>query len=288
MIAKLKKILRPIAHKVIAKASQSYISGEKLEDALLTSNQLLGKGYQITLAYWNRDEDIPGDVMTLYHAALDELAKMPEKNYISIKAPAFNFDRDLYGALLTRVRDLGISLHFDSLGHEAADAMFSLIQENSSGRYTDIGCSLPGRWQRSLDDAERIASLGMVGRVVKGQWEDPLHPEIDPRAGFLNVVNQLAGKAKTVRIATHDPELAKKSIEILRNAGTDSELELLYGLPVSNVLKAVKPLHVPTRIYIPYGYAWIPYALNNVRNNPKVLWWLFKDSLSGSYINRFP
>lgn len=259
-----------------------------MTDALQTGDRLLGKGYSLTLAYWNRDDDAPNDVMTFYHAVIEEMGKKQGNNYISIKAPAFNYDSSLYRSFLVRARQLGIPIHFDSLGHEAADAMFSLIGENTPEHFTDIGCSLPGRWHRSLEDAERVSSEGMVGRVVKGQWDDPVHPGIDPRAGFLGVVKQLAGKSRIARIATHDPELAKESIEILRNAGTDCEMELLYGLPVGAVLKAVKHMNVPVRIYVPYGHAWIPYALNNARNNPKVLWWLMKDSFSGAYIERFP
>lgn len=284
----MKNIVRPLAHRVIAKASQSYVCGESLEDAISTSRQLLDKGYSITLAYWNRDEESPSDVMAFYRSVLVEISKQPGANYVSIKAPAINFDSELYKSLLIQARELNVPLHFDSLAHEAADPMFSLITENSSGFYKDIGCSLPGRWRRSLDDAETVASLGLIGRVVKGQWDDPVHRDIDPRKGFIDVVKQLAGKAEIARVATHDPVLAKQSIDILQNAGTDCELELLYGLPVKDVLKAIKGMKVPVRLYIPHGHAWIPYALNNVRHNPKVLWWLFKDALSGSYIERFP
>jgi proline dehydrogenase len=288
MTSPVKSIVRPLVHRIIAKASQSYVSGESLEDAIRTSRQLIDKGYWVTLAYWNRDEEAPSDVMAFYRSVLTETGKQPGANYVSIKAPAIDFDSGLYKSLLSQARELKVPLHFDSLAHEAAEPMFSLITENSSGLYKDIGCSLPGRWRRSLDDAETVASLGMIGRVVKGQWDDPAYPDTDPRKGFVDVVKRLAGKAEIARVATHDPELAKQSIDILRDAGTNCELELLYGLPVRDVLKAVKDMKVPVRLYIPHGHAWIPYALNNVRNNPKVLWWLFKDALSGSYIERFP
>jgi proline dehydrogenase len=288
MLPLVKTILRPLAHRLIAKASRGYVSGETLKDALSTSEQLLGRGYLATLAYWNYRGEAPADVISTYLATIEEVGKTPEQYYLSIKALAFDFDKVLYKTLLNRAREVKVALHFDALSHDTADETFSLISKHTPPPYNDIGCTLPGRWKRSLADAEWATSLGVVVRVVKGQWPDPDNPDSDPGKGFLAVVRELAGKAPRARIATHDPELAEQAISILQKANTSCELELLYGLPVRKVLPIAKKMNVPTRLYIPYGYGWIPYTLDKVRSNPKVLWWLFKDSLLGSYIERFP
>lgn len=288
MLPLAKKILRPWAHRLIAKASRSYVSGETLKDALSTSERLQERGYQATLAYWNREGEAPADVISTYIATIEEVRKTSKQYYLSIKARAFNFDEILYETLLKKARELKVPLHFDSLSHEAADGTFSLITKNTPAPFNDIGCTLPGRWKRSLTDAELASSLGVIVRIVKGQWPDPDNPDMDPRKGFLAVVRQLAGKTQGARVATHDPELAEQAITIFQKANTSCELELLYGLPVRNVLLIAKKMNVPVRLYIPYGHAWIPYTLDKIRSNPRVLWWLFKDSLLGSYIDRFP
>jgi proline dehydrogenase len=146
-------------------------------------------------------------------------------------------------------------------------------------RYANLSCTLPGRWQRSLQDAEWAIDQGIGVRVVKGQWADPAMPRHDPHRGFLEVVERLAGRARSVAVATHNPELAKACLQRLMEAGTPCELELLFGLPSNAVLTMADAMGVRTRIYVPYGYGWLPYSLLQVRKNPRILWWLLKDAV---------
>ena len=182
MLTLIKKALRPWLYRLITIASRSYISGEKLKDALNTSDVLLKLGYSVTLGYWNREEEAPRDILSIYNDALGEINTNTNGNYLSIKAPAFHFDQDLYAILLKKARELHIPLHFDSLSHEETDAAFSLIGKNTQPPLKDIGCTLPGRWKRSITDAAWASDLGLNVRVVKGQWSDPNYPDIDMRS----------------------------------------------------------------------------------------------------------
>jgi proline dehydrogenase len=150
-------------------------------------------------------------------------------------------------------------------------------------RHPRLGCAIPGRWQRSLRDVDRVVELGAQVRVVKGQWADPEHPEIDLREGFLAVVDRLAGRARHVAVATHDAPLARAALGRLIDAGTPCELELLFGLPMRGARQVAQDLGVRTRVYVPYGASWVPYALRWVRQNPRVLWWVLADSLFGRW-----
>jgi proline dehydrogenase len=127
----------------------------------------------------------------------------------------------------------------------------------------------------------------MAFRVVKGEWPDPEAPAVDPGRGFLDVVTHLAGRARSVRIATHDSRLAKQSVQILRDAGTPCDLELLYGFPVRKLLPEALKLGIPIRIYVPFGHGWIPYCAGYVRRRPAFMWWLIRDSLAGRYQDSF-
>ncbi|MFH1017351.1 MAG: hypothetical protein V1798_04105 [Pseudomonadota bacterium] len=282
-----KKLIRPGVHGLIVKISRTRVTGENVEDARVAGDYLLKRGYSVTLAYWNRDDDTPAAVISKYEEALEAMRGMAGRAYLSLKSPAFDFDPHLYGGLLARARELDIPLHFDSLGHEFADRTFSLITEHTPPPLQDIGCTLPGRWKRSPADAEKAAALGLAVRVVKGEWPDPEDTLADPRKGFLDVVSQLAGKARSVRIATHDCNLARQSIRMLHQAGTPCDLELLYGFPVRNVLPHVRDMNVPIRLYVPYGHGWVPYCWKHVSRRPGFLWWLLKDSLAGRYQDGF-
>jgi proline dehydrogenase len=114
-------------------------------------------------------------------------------------------------------------------------------------------------------------------RVVKGQWADPSGPEADARAGFLRVIERLAGRARHVSVASHDDPLASRALALLRAAGTACELELLHGLPSRRSLASARRLGVPTRVYVPYGKGWIPYSLEYARKHPRVFVWMLQD-----------
>src|SRR5204863_8232193 len=134
-----------------------------------------------------------------------------------------------------------------------------------------------GRWKRSAADAVWAAERGLTVRVVKGQWADPSDPTRDLRAGFLEVIDQLAGRAPHVAVASHDVPLAAEAISRLRNAGTSCELELMHGMPMKESLQLARKQAVNLRVYVPYGKADLPYALSRVPSHSRMLWRLIQD-----------
>jgi proline dehydrogenase len=257
---------------------RSYVAGTQLAEALQTCRSLSQQGVASTACFWNKEGDDPKLVANAYRDILSALAQEDLDCYLSIKALPLNYDRNLMAKLCEQARAAGIRIHFDSLGPEEANQTFALITEFSR-QFPQLSCTLPGRWRRSLRDADLAVELGLKVRVVKGQWADPLHPDLDARAGFLDVIDRLAGRARHVAVATHDPILARAALQRLRAAGTPCELELLLGLPQKAVRRAVKDLGLPVRMYVPYGEAWLPYRLSQVRKNPRILWWVMCDAL---------
>lgn len=260
------------------RASRSYVAGAELANAVQVCRRLAQQGTASTVGYWNADDDAFRFVADAYLNALAVLAGEKLNTYLSIKAPALGQARALVMEVAAQAQQVNLGLHFDSLEPEVADETFSLIAE-AARECAQVGCTLPGRWQRSLRDADVAGQLCSRVRVVKGQWADPLQPDLDLRTGFLNVIDRLAGHARCVAVATHDPALAREALLRLQAAGTPCELELLYGLPQKAVLRAVKDLRVPVRVYVPYGEAWLPYRLSQVRKNPRILWWVLRDAL---------
>lgn len=259
------------------RASRSYVAGGELDSALQACHTAAQQKIASTIAYWNNDNDAPRFVADTYLSALTVLADERLNSYLSIKAPALGQSEELVTELAEQCRRLNLGLHFDSLEPKAADRTFELL--TTARRHApNVGCTLPGRWQRSLADADRALELGLRVRVVKGQWADPQNPNLDARAGFLAVIERLTGRATHVAVATHDPFLACEAVQQLRAAGTPCEIELLYGLPRKAMLKVARGLNVPVRLYVPYGEAWLPYRLSQVRKNPRVLWWVMRDA----------
>lgn len=247
---------RPLIAGTVRRAAGRYVAGDTAADALRTARRLAAGGYASTICYWDAGGEDPGDVAAEVERALGVARETG--GWVSLKATAFDFRLDLVASLAGR----GTRLHFDAMGPDTVDETRELVERLPGER----GTTLPGRWRRSDRDADWAVELGLPVRVVKGQFPGP--DERDPARGFLEVIDRLAGRARSVGVATHDRALAREALARLRAAGTPCELEQLYGL------RRAAP---PARVYVPYGHGWLPYALANLRRRPRAAWWLVRD-----------
>jgi proline dehydrogenase len=263
-------------------ASLAYIAGPELKDAIAACNRFAQQGLTSTVGYWDKGEGAdPREVADAYLQALAAISAEGLDSYLSIKAPPLQMSSTLVAEVVDRASEAAIGIHFDSLFPEVAERTFELVAESRLS-HAMVGCTLPGRWRRSTDDARRAVELGAARvRVVKGQWPDPADPDLDTRQGFLMVIDALlAAKAAHVAVATHDPWLARESLRRLQSGGASCELELLFGLPMNAVTQVAAELRAPVRLYVPYGKSYMPYALSQLRRNPKVVWWFLRDTLA--------
>jgi proline dehydrogenase len=296
---RLARCLLPVA----GRAARSYVAGPRVEDAVRLARALRGRGLCATLGYWDGSEDRPADVAAEYAAGVEAISAELAGDYYSIKLPSLGGDAGLLREVAGRAAARGVRLHFDSLGLETAQHTWAQIGRlagspparavgrcggascgnpvGSDGALA-LGATLPARWRRSLDDALRAVELGVVPRVVKGQWEDPDDPARDARSGFLELIDRLAGRAGRVAVATHDLPLACEAARRLRGRGTVCELELLIGLPDRGYARLARDLGVPLRYYVPYGEAYLPYCLSQLRRRPRLAWWLLRDCVTGA------
>lgn len=272
------KALAPMAMPVLRFATRSYVAGTSLADAMAVAKRAAEQGLASTVCYWNDGGEDPQQVLAKYLAVLREIETAGLDGNLAVKVPALWGRRDLVEAVVQRVRYGGQRAMIDSHDADAADAKYAIVRQLGADR---LGCAIPGRWERSLADAEHAIAVGLSVRVVKGQWPDPKRPEIDPRAGFLRLIDLLAGRARHVSVATHDTPLADEALRRLRAAQTPCELELLYGLPLQPSLGAARKAGVKTRLYIPFGTAWLPYSVSRAAQNPRVLLRLLRDLARG-------
>jgi proline dehydrogenase len=282
MRTSLHQLVRTCALPIISQAAQSYVAGPELADALRVCRWVAQRGFSSTLCYWNRDTDEAEAVASTACEAMEAMdSKQVDSSQLSLKMLAMGFSDELLAGVLTRGRRTNQRVVFDSMGPETADRTLAMIQAVLPS-YPNMGCTLPARWRRSLSDADFAVDRRLAIRIVKGQWEDPSHHDCDPRSGYLAVVDRLAGRASHVAIATHDAPLVGEALRRLRRSGTSCELELLYGMPLQTVLRIASEHNVPVRIYVPYGFSWMPYHLSLAHvETPKVYWWFARDLLFG-------
>jgi len=271
----LRRALAPGWRRVVGRAGPAYIAGPELADGLRVCRRLWEQGIATTIGYWQAPGEPLSRVADAYLAAVDALAGESADSRLAVKAPALGFSEDLLADILERSAQAGLGVDFDSLEPAAADRTFELIRDGLP-RNPALGCTLPGRWRRSVRDADRAIALDLRVRVVKGQWADRAEPEMGFRRGFLAVVDRLAARARHVGVATRDSTLAREALRRLRALGTPAELELVLGLPSRAALEVAREAGVPVRVYVPYGIAALPYSLSQARGHPRVLWWLLQ------------
>ena len=245
-------------------AGRRYVAGQGLADALREQRRYAAAGYDTVVGYWPAADESVAEARAAYLAAAEELPG----GQLAIKPPGLGNDPKAIGELLARTRERGLELHFDALQPATAEPVLRLAAQLAPDADGTLGCTLPGRWRRSVADAELAIEHGLRVRIVKSEWADPDDPERDPRAGYLEVVNALAGRAARVEVATQDAELAGEALRRLQAAGTPCELQVLHAMRCRDALAAARALGVSSRVYVPYGNGRLPYEVNAPHRHP--------------------
>jgi proline dehydrogenase len=257
---------------LLPRTARGYVGGLTVEDALCVAQRLVGEQFASTLGFWNKDGCDSRQAADTYLEAIDRLARSGLDSYVSIKPPALQFDAQLIAELAAAAKTSGIRLHCDSHGTEVADLSHQMVDSMlKTLPAAQLGTTLPGRWSRSLSDADWAVEHQVNVRVVKGQWPDPADPERDLRAGFLEVIDRLAGRARRVAVATHDVPLAVQAVSRLRAAGTTCEIEQIYGMPMTKMVSAARECDASIRIYVPFGEGYMPNAIRALLRNPRLI-----------------
>ena len=261
-------------------AARPYVGGETIDDALCVAHRLAQENLTSTLGFWDTADCTGRQVADAYLAAIEHLSADGLDSYISMKPPALRFDSALAIELAAASAAARVRLHCDSHGPNVADKSNAMLQAmlDKFGA-SRLGTTLPGRWSRSLGDADWAIERGLSVRVVKGQWPDPDDPRRDMAAGFLEVIDRLAGRAPHVAVATNDLRLASEAIARIRAAGTSCELELLFGAPYKPLLRWARENGVRARIYVPFGEGFVPNAIGLLKQNPRLMWTIAKSRL---------
>ena len=257
--------------------AHGFVSGETVGDALSVAQRLASEAVPSTLGFWDTPDYTRRQVAQIYLSAVKRLAESALDSYVSIKPPALGYDLQLASEFAAEARASNIRLHCDSHGPEFADPSRALLQAMLGELpAANLGTTIPGRWLRSLTDADWAVEQQLNVRVVKGQWPDAACPQRDLRTGFLEVIGRLAGRARHVAVATHDMPLAEQAIARLRAAGTSCELEQLYGMNSRQSLRWARENGAGLRVYIPFGKGYVPNAIGVLKRNPRLAWVILK------------
>lgn len=242
-----------------------YVAGPALEDALREEGRYADAGYLTMVGFWGTSET---DVKMARDQCLLAVETLSAGSELSVKLHALGGDGPMLDRLLDRCVERGLGLHLDALWPETAEESLSAAIRLAAHAPGRVGCTLTGRWQRSVADARRLRGAGLRVRVVKSEWADPEDPERDAVAGCLEVVEALAAAAVPVAVATQDKALAVPAIDALLAAGVPCELQVLYAMNGRATVRCAQERGVPVRVYVPYGHGRVPYRTDRVLASP--------------------
>ena len=263
---------------VLRRVASDRIGADTLEDAWRVVERLEAMGLNHTLGFWDTPAYSPAEVVATYQAAIERAASGRTGGYVSIKPPALRFDAGAARALAVSAKRAKVRLHCDSHGLGVADLTFAFADDLLRDLPPElVSVTLPGRWARSLADADRLGAQGVGIRIVKGQWPDPAAPGAELREGFLALVDKVAGHARPVAVASRDAPLLTEAVSRLSASGTASELEFIHGTWSQPLLDIAAKTGAPARIYVPYGKGFVPSALGVLRRNPALAVEVLKD-----------
>jgi proline dehydrogenase len=119
------------------------------------------QGFAGAICYWNDEGESRPVVGLEYLKAVTALERAHLDCSLSLKATAVDYARGLMEEIGARAAAAGFRVHLDSMWPESVAPTFALLTELAA-RQTVLGCTLPGRWQRSVQDADVAMRRGQA------------------------------------------------------------------------------------------------------------------------------
>jgi proline dehydrogenase len=268
----------PLTRPVVAR----FVAGETLEEALAAIEVLKAAGMRATVDVLGESvtsADEADAASTRYVETLAALAARSLDANVSVKLTqmGLGIDRELCRANVMRILDAarGVDgfVRFDMEDHTRTDATLALWEE-AHAAYPQTGVVIQSALRRSASDVERIIALGGRVRLCKGAYDEPRSVAFATKAAvdanYARLMERLLLSGTYPALATHDPRLIAKAIEIVGREGIGPdrfEFQMLYGVRRDLQRKLVAKGYT-VRLYVPYGREWFPYYMRRLAERP--------------------
>jgi proline dehydrogenase len=268
----------PLTRPVVAR----FVAGETLEEALPAIAALKRAGMRTTVDVLGESVSSPelaSAAADRYVATLPALASGGLDPNVSVKLTQMGLEigPDVCRANVMRIveaaRAVGGFVRFDMEDHAKTDATLAIWQAAHEA-YPEIGIVVQAALRRSAADVERILAVGGRVRLCKGAYDEPKSvaylnkSTVD--ANYAKLMERLLTSGSYHALATHDPRLIARAIEIAeaKGIGPDRyEFQMLYGIR-RDLQRTLVQRGFTVRIYVPYGHEWYPYFMRRLAERP--------------------
>jgi proline dehydrogenase len=268
----------PLTRPVVAR----FVAGETLDAALPAIVALQNAGLRTTVDVLGESVTSPelaAAAVERYLATVAALSARGLDANVSLKLTqmGLEIDRDLCRNNVMRVVEAVETVNgfvrFDMEDHTKTDATLD-IWRAAHDRYAQVGVVIQSALRRSSADVDAITAAGGRVRLCKGAYDEPSGVAYRTKqavdANYARLMERLLLADAHPALATHDPRLIARAIQIVEREGIARdrfEFQMLYGVR-RDLQRMLIDRGYRVRIYVPYGMEWYPYFMRRLAERP--------------------
>lgn len=268
--------------------AKRFIAGEDLPAVIQSLKVLDGLGFQSTVDYLGE------------HTLTEEQAEQSKREYLDLLREANQISQTMDFSI--KLSQVGMEIspalckrnveellknagrhtaRFDMEGSETTQRAVDLCLELRQ-TYKNLGIALQAYLFRTQTDIETMIQNGISVRLCKGAYKEKsaiaYQSMDDIRGNFLKLAFLLLKEGAVPAVATHDEKLIREILKFIVREKIDSRsfyFEMLYGVR-RDLQRFLLEQGYQTRIYVPYGKAWLPYTLRRLAERKENILFLVK------------
>jgi proline dehydrogenase len=289
---------------VTRRASQRFVAGESLSEAIAAVKELNAQGIEATLDFLGENTSQPEEARQSAEEvlrALDAIAGAEVRCNISIKLSQFGLTldealcRENLARILDRARQHDNFIRIDMEDSALTDRTLNMYYWAREQGFDKVGIVIQAYLYRSEMDIQKLVSSGARIRLCKGAYQEPAEvafpkkSDVDANYDLLASLLLATAEEKLLArsgwlpplaaIASHDPlriEHAKKVIARLELPVELVEFQMLYGIR-RNLQQELAAGGYGVRVYVPYGTHWYPYFMRRLAERPANVWFFISN-----------
>ncbi len=270
--------------------SRSYISGEKIEDAMRVSKELNSRNIKVTfdiLGEFIKDLDEAETNKKEYLNLIDVTIANGIDGNFSVKPTSFGLliDKEVcyrhIREIVAKAASYKSFIRIDMEDSPCTTLEIELFRRLKVEFPSSVGLVIQAYLRRTLDDIKGLSDLNSEAaplsfRLCKGIYIEPenisykKYEEINQH--YLEDLEYMLQNKMHVGIATHDRPLIEGAYRLIEKYKVPKnlyEFQMLYGVTPKLRDEIVSKGH-NMRVYVPYGEKWFGYSTRRLKENPKM------------------
>src|SRR3954462_9845102 len=300
LLARSGRIKRLVsAMPVSAGIVRSYVPGERTEDAVHATADLVEDHLRVTLDYLGEDTldaDQADATVAAYLDALEALSArgLTRHAEVSVKLSAIGQAIAQQGdkialenarPICRAARNAGTTVTLDMEDHTTTDATLATLRELRKD-FPETGAVLQAYLHRTEADCRALAFEGSRVRLCKGAYLEPesvaFQSRLDIDKSYVRCLKVLLAGQGYPMVATHDPRMVEIASSLASRYGRapgSYEFQMLFGIRPEEQRRLVKAGE-RVRVYIPYGQEWYGYLMRRLAERPQNLTFFLRSLIS--------